>query len=119
MIDWPKVVGWVLSGLLGLMLIASGALKFFPMPEEVAKEMPPGLVAWIVVIAVGEITSAVLFLLPWTASFGTLLLSSLMGGAILFHMSRGEPFIVQSVILILIWLAGYLRGTWSFWRRES
>lgn len=123
MIEWSKVVGWVLSGLLGLVFIASALFKFFA-TEMVSKEMPPGVAAWIIVIGVGELLSAVLFLLPWTSSFGTLLLSSYMGGAIIIHMTKQgekpeESFIAQSVILVLVWVAGYLRGTWGFGNRRS
>src|SRR5262249_3451778 len=104
MIEWSKVVGWVLSGVLGLLFIVAGTAKLVA-PEAFTTDMPPGIAAWIIVIGVGEVASAVLFLLPWTASLGTLLLSSFMGGAIIVHMTKQgthpeESFIPQSVILI-------------------
>ncbi len=75
--------------------------------------MPEGVAAWITVIGVGELAAAALFLVPLTAPLGTLLLSSYMGGAILVHMTKQEPFVPQSVILLLVWLAGWLRGSWG------
>lgn len=32
-----------------------------------------------------------------------------MGGAILAHMSHGEPYVTRPVLLVLIWMAGFLR----------
>ena len=32
-----------------------------------------------------------------------------MGGAIVTHMQHGESYVAQSIILVLIWIAGYLR----------
>src|SRR5260370_5733239 len=48
-------------------------------------------------------------LVPRTASLGVLLASGFWGGAICLHMSKGEPFVVQSVLLLLTWLGPYLR----------
>ncbi len=53
--------------------------------------------------------SALLYLIPFTASLGVLLLSAYMGGAILFHMSNDESYLIPSVLLILIWIGYYLR----------
>ncbi|MDN5202299.1 hypothetical protein QQ008_13015 [Fulvivirgaceae bacterium BMA10] len=43
-----------------------------------------------------------------------LLLSAHMGGAIVIHMSHGEPFIAQSVILIMVWASGIIRNPGFF-----
>ncbi len=32
-----------------------------------------------------------------------------MGGAIVTHMQHDEPYVMQSVILAVIWIAGFLR----------
>ena len=32
-----------------------------------------------------------------------------MGGAIVTHMQHGEPYVSQSVMLVMIWVAGFLR----------
>ena len=57
----------------------------------------------------GEPLSALLFLIPKTHPLGVLLLSGYMGGAIVTHMQHGESNVAQSVILRLIWVAGFLR----------
>ena len=53
-------------------------------------------------------------LVPRTASLGVLLASGFWGGAICMHMSKGEPFVVQSILLLLTWLGAYLRVPGTF-----
>jgi DoxX-like family len=106
--NWKTIAGWVLHGLLaGIMILAGSAklLGLFP-PEEVAKL---GLSVPIGLIGAGEVATAILLLVPRTASLGVLLASAFWGGAISLHMSRGEPFVLQSVLLLLTWLGAYLR----------
>jgi hypothetical protein len=106
--NWKMVGGWVLHGLVAGMMILAGSAKvlgFFP-PEEVAKL---GLSVPIQVIGAGELASAILLLIPRTSSLGLLLTSAFWGGAICLHMSKGEPFVLQSALLLLTWAGGYLR----------
>jgi hypothetical protein len=98
-----------LTGLLGLLFLASAAGKFAAPPPLVEGLAKWGLADHRLLIAVGELTSAILFLIPQTAGLGVLLLSSYMGGAIVTHMQHGEPYVVQSVILALIYLVAFLR----------
>jgi hypothetical protein len=111
--NWKMIGGWVLHGLIAGMMILAGSAKvlgFFP-PEEVAKL---GLSLPIQVIGAGELASAILLLIPRTSSLGLLLTSGFWGGAICLHMSKGEPFVVQSVLLLLTWLGAYLRVPGTF-----
>jgi len=107
------VAGWVLHGLVaGIMLLAGSAkvLGLFP-PEQVEKL---GLSVPIQVIGAGELVSAILLLVPRTASLGVLLTSAFWGGAICLHVSKGEPFVLQSVLLLLTWVGAYLRVPGTF-----
>ena len=111
--NWKMVGGWVLHGLIAGMMILAGSAKvlgFFP-PEEVAKL---GLSLPIQVIGVGELASAILLLIPRTSSLGLLLTSGFWGGAICLHMSKGEPFVFQSTLLLFTWVGGYLRVPGAF-----
>jgi hypothetical protein len=102
------IAGWVLHGLIGGVMLLAGSAKLlglFP-PEEVAKL---GLSLPIQVIGAGEILSALLLLIPRTASLGVLLTSAFWGGAICLHMSKGEPFVLQSALLLLTWVGTYFR----------
>ena len=111
--NWKTIAGWVLHGLVaGIMLLAGAAkvLGLFP-PEQVEKL---GLSVPIQVIGAGELVSAILLLVPRTASLGVLLTSGFWGGAICLHMSKGEPFMLQSVLLLLTWVGAYLRVPGTF-----
>lgn len=115
-----KIIGWVLSGLIGVMLILSAVGKFMgaatPMMEHFGFTSSETTL-----IAVGELISAILFLIPKTQSLGTLLLSAYMGGAIASHMSAAvgteemggeevQSYVIPSIILVVIWLTSFIRN---------
>jgi hypothetical protein len=111
--NWKTIGGWVLHGLIAGMMILAGSAKIFGLfpPQEVAKL---GLSLPIQAIGVGEFASAILLLIPRTSSLGLLLTSGFWGGAICLHMSKGEPFVMQSVFLLITWVGGYLRVPGAF-----
>ena len=111
--NWKTTAGWVLHGLVGGIMLLAGSAKvlgLFP-PEQVEKL---GLGVPIQVIGAGELASAILLLIPRTASLGVLLTSGFWGGAICLHMSKGDYFVLQSVLLLLTWLGAYLRVPGTF-----
>src|SRR5882724_4207655 len=111
--NWKTIAGWVLHGLVGGIMILAGSAKvfgLFPL-DQVAKM---GLSLPIEVIGAGELASAVLLLIPRTSSLGLLLTTGFWGGAICLHMSKGEPFVLQSALLLFTWVGGYLRVPGAF-----
>ena len=107
------ITGWVLHGLIGGIMLLAGSAKvlgLFP-PEQVEKL---GLSVPIQVIGTGELVTALLLLIPRTASLGVLLTSGFWGGAICLHLSKGEPFVLQSVFLLLTWVGAYLHVPGTF-----
>ena len=111
--NWKMVGGWVLHGLIAGIMIVVGSAKVFGLfpPEQVAKM---GLSLPIQAIGVGELACAILLLIPRTSSLGLLLTSGFWGGAICLHMSKGEPFVFQSALLLFTWVGGYLRVPGAF-----
>jgi hypothetical protein len=111
--NWKTITGWVLHGLVGGIMLLAGSAKVFGLfpPEQVAKM---GLSLPIQVIGTGELVSGILLLVPRTASLGVLLTSGFWGGAICLHISKGEPFVLQSVFLLLTWVGAYLRVPGTF-----
>ena len=101
-----KIVAWIIAGLLTALYLYSASGKLFLHPEQM-EQMKLG--DWRIIIALGEIGSALLFLFPKTNRYGTLLLSSYMGGAIIIHMTGGMSIMMPSVVLILVWVGFYLR----------
>jgi hypothetical protein len=91
------------------MLTMSAALKLFALSPMPAQMETWGLDGWRVVIGLGELVSAALFVNPRTAELGTLLLSAYLGGAIVTHMQHGEPFIIPAVVLLAVWTTAVLR----------
>jgi len=105
---WSKVAGLTLHVLVGGMMIFAGSLKvlgLFP-PEALEKF---GLGAQILLIGAGELITALLLLVPRTASLGVLLTSSFWGGAICIHMAHAESYVVPAALLVLTWVGAYLR----------
>ena len=102
-----KIIAWVISGLLTALFLFSASGKLFLHPEQMAQMH---LANWRIIIAIGEIGSALLFLVPKTNKLGTILLSSYMGGAIILHMTGGMSIVMPAVVLVLVWITGILRN---------
>ncbi len=101
-----KIIAWIIAVLLTVLYLYSASGKLFLHPEQM-EQMNLG--DWRIIIASGEIGSALLFLFPKTNRFGTLLLSSYMGGAIILHMVGDMSIMVPNVVLTLVWVVFYLR----------
>jgi DoxX-like family len=113
-----RIAGWVLTVLLTALFTGSAVAKLLGPADLVEMLQKWGLGDQRILIGVGELTSALLFLIPRTHSLGVLLLSAYMGGAIVTHMQHGESYVIPSVILVLIWVTGFLRHSellQSFW----
>ena len=101
-----KITAWVISGLLTALFLFSASGKLMH-PEQMVQMK---LADWRIIIAIGEIVSALLFLFPKTNKLGTVFLSSYLGGAIIIHMTGGMPITMPAVVLILVWVTGILRN---------
>jgi hypothetical protein len=106
---WLRITGLVLHILIAALMLAAGSAKVLGLipPEELEKLGPIGQQIWL--IGTGELITAVLLVIPRTSSLGILLASGFWGGAICFHMSRNEPYLTQSALLLLTWVGAYLR----------
>ena len=106
--NWKTITGLVLHVVIAAIMVLAGSAKVLGLlpPDVVAKL---GLTGWIAVIGAGELATAVLLVVPRTASLGVLLAGSFWGGAICLHLSRGEAFVLQSALLLLTWAGAYLR----------
>lgn len=104
-----RIAAWIMTGLIALPMIGSAVGKLIGAQPVVEGFEKFGLRNHMLLIGIGELISALLFLIPRTNSLGVLLLSAYLGGAIVTHMQHGEPYIVPAVLLILVWIAAYLR----------
>ena len=107
-----KVLNWIFVGIMSALFIMSATMKLMAGADaEIAKNFVKwGLDGKLMLIGMGELIAAILFLIPRTSSLGVLLLSAHLGGAITTHMEHGEMFIPQAIMLLLVWVANYLRN---------
>lgn len=101
-----QIIYWVLTGLVAFIFLGSAASKFTANEEALKMAANFGLDAKTnTLIAVVEVASLLLFVIPRTGIIGTLLLSAYMGGAIATHLEHGvsivAPCIIQSLMLIV------------------
>lgn len=103
-------VGWVITGVLSLLLLLGAVMKLVGGPEVTEGLAHLGLPARLIVpLAILEAACTVLYLIPATSVLGAILLAGYMGGAICTHWRVGDPFYLQVLIAILIWVGIYLR----------
>ena len=109
-----RIIGWILSGLIGLFLIGgSGVPKFLDWPgkEEMLNQM--GVSANLLPkIGVLEIVVAILFLIPRTSFIGAILVTGYLGGAVMTHVRVGDPLfqmVFPAIVGAIMWLGLALR----------
>jgi len=113
-----RIAGNILIFLPGLAVTMSSIVKFAGVPAVVHNMAADGFAnGKLTLVASLEIISAGLFLFPRTRSFGVLVLSSFLGGAICTHVQMGEyaKGIGPSILLILAWVGTWLRHPQSLW----
>lgn len=111
-----RVSGNTLIALGALVLLASATSKLAQIPKVIAELGAMGVHGNnVTFIAMLEVISALLFLLPATRSAGLLLVSSFLGGAIATHLEHGQLIVQPSVVLLLIWLGTWFRHPEMFW----
>lgn len=105
-----KIIGWVLTGILGLLFTMSAFMKITQNPEAVAQAAAIGIDAGTYqVIGIIEIVSLILFIMPRTAIIGTLLLVAYMGGAIVTHLEHQQPIAMAVMVQITLWITAFIR----------
>lgn len=118
----PQIAGNVLIFLSGLAIAMFAIVKFAGVPRVLNTLAAEGFSGGkVTLVATLEILSAVLFLFPRTRSFGVLLLSSFLGGAICTHVQMGEyPKAIGPLILLtLAWIGTGLRHPQALWSLSS
>jgi hypothetical protein len=109
-----KNLGWLLTGLLGLAMFAGAGAKLSGAAEMMTQFAASNLEDWVTIIAVGEIASIILFIIPKTMRLGLVLLSAYFGGAIMSHMASNDvafnDFTAPAVFLVFIWVVAWVRG---------
>ena len=103
-------IGRVVSVLAALLFIVSAVMKVVGGAEvkEGLKHLglPDSMLTPLTIL---ELACAVVYLFPPTAVLGAVLLTGYIGGAICTHWRVGDPFFLQIVLGLFVWLGVYLR----------
>jgi hypothetical protein len=103
-------IGIILIYVLSLLLAGSALAKFAQVPKVASQMAAVGFEGNKLVLIAGlEIASAILFAIPRTRSFGLLMVSAYLGGAIATHVGHNQPPFQPAVVLALFWIAAWLR----------
>lgn len=107
--------GYVICGLVVLMLLMSASFKFMK-PPDVLKEFSRLGYAEGHALALGilEVACVVIYVIPQTAVLGAILLTGYLGGATATHVRIDDPItnlIGPSLFGVLAWLGLYLRDS--------
>jgi hypothetical protein len=103
-------VGRVISILASLLFLTSAILKIKGGPELAKGIAHLGLPdSMILPLSVLEISCLVIYLIPATSVLGAIFLTGYTGGTICTHWRVGDPFFIQILLGILVWLGLYLR----------
>lgn len=105
------IIGWVLSGLVSLMLLGPSAMsKFFVSAEAEQQFEKMGFKAdQMFGIGIVEVVITILYLVPRTSFLGAILLTGYLGGATVTHLRVGEGFAPPVIIGIIMWVGLALR----------
>lgn len=111
-----RILGNVLIFIVGFMLLGSAGAKLAHVPKVVSELGAMGFDGnKLIFIAILEIVSALLFLIPFTRSAGLLLVSSFLGGAVATHLQHDQSIAQPSFVLFLVWLGTWLRHRRMLW----
>lgn len=103
-----RTLGWILT-ILASIAPAWGVIGKLTDEAMRSHMTDMGFGEWLPTIDFGEPIAVVLFILPKTGRIGILLISALMGGAITAHMGNEESFAMQATVLVIAWVAAFVR----------
>ncbi len=105
-----KIIYWILTGLVAFVFIGSAVGKFTANAEALENAKFWGLSASnFTLIALIELLSVILFVIPRTGILGTLLLAAYMGGAIATHLEHGISIIAPCIVQAFVWIVAVYR----------
>lgn len=100
-----KIIGWVLAGLMTAFQLMSAMGKLFATEGTEMATMLAAMGWWDKHIALGilSVTCGIVFIIPRTAVFGTILMAGYWGGAMATELGHGalQPIMALPIILII------------------
>ena len=107
-----KNLGWVLTALVTFMLGMSSVSKIVGTEEMVKNFTSMNLLPYLALLGFVELAGVVMLVIPKTAKYGAVLLSSYLSGAVAIHMVMmgGTGVIVPIILGLAVWSAYCLRS---------
>ena len=108
-------LGWALSGLAILFLVADATAKLLAVPAVLEAGVALGLPGVSMAHALGTIlmVCAILYSVPRTAILGAILVTAYLGGAVATHVRAGNPLFSHVLfgvyVGVIVWAGIYLR----------
>jgi len=104
------LTGRTLTVLASLPFLASSAMKFSGSPQVIqGLEHFGWSQSMLITLAILELGSVILYLIPPFSILGGIVLTGFLGGAIATHLRIGEPVYIHVVLGFMIWLGLFLR----------
>ena len=97
------------STLAALIIVSGSVMKLTAQPQLVEVFSKSGMLPYMKGLGIAELLFVFLFLWPRSFRIGFFLLTAYFGGAMAVELSQHIFFIMPAVILILVWLAAWLR----------
>ena len=105
-----QYLGWGLAAVVVLLLGASAADKISGSAHSLEMSASFGISPTTYrILGVVELVSALLFVIPRTATVGLLLLASYMGGAIATHLQHRQGIVFPAAIEAWVWMTAWVR----------
>jgi len=97
------IVAWIIAVLLALAFLGAGAAKLTSQPMMVAQFALFGLPSWFLYVTGAiEFVSAILLLIPRTTVVGAGLITCVMIGALIAHLTHGQAAMIGAPLGLLI-----------------
>lgn len=96
------------------MIIMSGFFKISSAPQLVEHYTQLGMIKYLQILGIAELLCISLFIYKQTMHIGLMLLTGYFGGAIAVEISHGNLFVAPLMILIIVWVAAYMRNSSLF-----
>jgi len=106
-----KNLGWLLTGFCSLMLIMSGISKITNSEEMVQVFTLMNMLPYLAAVGIGEVVGVLLLLYPRTSAYGALVISTIMSGAVVMHLSyfAGANLLIPVMLGTFAWVGHLLR----------
>jgi hypothetical protein len=102
-----KTLGWLFTAFVTLMLGIGGVSKIIGTEEMVGNFTFMNLNDYLIMVGLLEVLSVGLLINPKTSLYGSILIGSIMTGAVCMHLSLGFPGTMMPILLGVSGFAGY------------